>query len=63
MDNKYHVKTPAAIYIDLSKAFDNLRYEILPEKSKYYGISGIPLELIKSYLTNRQQLIKYNYVS
>ena len=59
MDNKYVVKTPAAIYIDLSKAFDNLRYGILLDKLKYYGISGIPLELIKSYLTNRQQYVSY----
>ena len=59
MDNKYVVKTPAAIYIDLSKAFDNLRYGILLDKLKYYGISGIPLELIKSYLTNRQQFVSY----
>ena len=47
------------IYIDLSKAFDNLRYGILLDKLKYYGISGIPLELIKSYLTNRQQFVSY----
>ena len=33
MDNKYIVKTPAAIYIDLSKAFDNLRYVILLDKN------------------------------
>ena len=32
MDNKYLVKTPAAIYMDLSKAFDNLRYGILLDK-------------------------------
>ena len=64
MDNKYVVKTPAAIYIDLSKAFDNLRYGILLDKLKYYGISGTPLELIKSYLTIRQQFVSYkNYES
>ena len=59
MDNKYLLNTPAAIYIDLSKAFDNLRYGILPDKLIYYGISGIPLELIKSYFTNRQRDASY----
>ena len=59
MANKYVVKTPVAIYIDLSKAFDNLRYGILLNKLKYYGFSGIPLELLKRYLTNRQQFVCY----
>ena len=59
IDVKYLVKTPAAIYIDLSKAFDSLRFGILLDKLKDYGISGIPLELIKSYLTNRQQHVSY----
>ena len=39
MNNKYLVKTPAAIYIDLSKAFHNLRYGILLDKLRYCGIS------------------------
>ena len=45
MDNKYSVKTPAAIFIDLSKALDNLRFDILVDKLKYYGITGVPLKL------------------
>ena len=53
------MKIPAAIYVDLSKEFDNLCYGILLDKLKYYGISGIPLELIKSYLTDRQQYVSY----
>ena len=53
MDNKYPVKTPAAIFIDLSKVFDNLRFNILLDKLKYYGITGKLLMLIESYLTRR----------
>lgn len=29
--------------------------EILLQKFEYYGISGIPIKLLKSYLANRQQ--------
>ena len=59
MDNKYSVKTPTAIFMDLSKAFDNLRFNILLDKLKYYGITGIPLMLIESYLTHRYQYVSY----
>ena len=59
MDNKYSVKTPTAIFMDLSKAFDNLRFNNLLDKLKFYGITGIPLMLIKSYLTRRYQYVSY----
>ena len=59
MDNKYIVKTHTPAYIDISNAFDNLRYGILLDKLKYHGISGKPLELIKSYFTNRQQYVSF----
>ena len=60
MDNKYSVKTPTAIFMDLSKAFDNLRFNILLDKLKYYEITRIPvLMLIESYLTRRYQYVSY----
>ena len=53
-----HNETPINIYLDLSKAFDTLDHEILLAKLQYYGIHGTPLELVKSYLTNRKQYVE-----
>ena len=53
-----HNETPINIYLDLSKAFDTLDHEILMAKLQYYGIHGTPLELVKSYLTNRKQFVE-----
>ena len=47
------------MYLDLSKAFDTLNYDICVSKLEYFGITGIPLTLIKSYLINRFQYVQY----
>ena len=47
-------KVPLNIYINLSKAFNTLHFEILLDKLAYYGIKGIGNSLICSYLTNRK---------
>ena len=52
--------TPVNIYIDFSKAFDTLNFDILLYKLQYYGIRDISLELLKSYISNRKHYVKYN---
>ena len=45
--------------MDFSKAFDTVVYDILLQKlDRYFGIRGLPLKLIRSYLTNRYQYTK-----
>ena len=46
---------PVNIYLDFSKAFDNLNHIILRSKLKCYGIQQDALYLLKSYLSNRRQ--------
>ena len=51
---------PIFIYLDLSKAFDTLSFDILLAKFEYYGITGTPLKLLTSYLKDRYQYVNYN---
>ena len=51
---------PTNIYIDLPKAFDTLTHSILLDKMSFYGVNGVAYYLLKSYLTQRQQVVEYN---
>ena len=53
-------KIPINIYIDLSKAFDTLIHDILLDKMSFYGVNGVAKKLLKSYLTQRQQIVECN---
>ena len=48
------------IFVDLKKVFDTVNHSILLDKHNYYGICGIPLTWLSSYLSNRQQYILVN---
>ena len=47
-----------AIYLDLSKAFDTLYFDILLSKLKFYGVVGTSLKLLENYFRNRHQFVE-----
>lgn len=56
-DSLNNKRATAAVFMDLSKAFDTIDHSILLEKVKYYGLRGIPNDLICSYLSKRRQYV------
>lgn len=49
-------------FCDLSKAFDSINHNILINKLELYGLSNGALQLIFSFLHNRQQVVLFNNV-
>ena len=52
-NNQYTV----GVFIDLKKTVDTVNLEILLDKINFYGIRGIPLTWLTSYLSHRQQCV------
>ena len=56
-DNGEHI---AALFCDLSKAFDCVSFELLVGKLRYYKFCQSSVKLLLSYLQNRKQLVDLN---
>ena len=55
LDKKYHTVN---VFIDLQKAYDTIDRNILLGKLEKYGIRGLPLRLISSFLSDRSQVVR-----
>ena len=53
---------PITIFLNLSKAFDTLSHSILLDKLKHYSIKDGALNLLNSYLSDRQQFVQINNI-
>ena len=52
----------AVVFLELAKAFDTVKHNILVRKLETLGVTGPDLDWFSSYLDNRQQQVFYNGV-
>jgi hypothetical protein len=57
-NNKDYV---TSIFCDIAKAFDCVSHELLLMKLQYYGVQGVFLQWVKSYLQQRRQRVELRY--
>ena len=57
IDRREHT---VGVFLDLSKAFDTVNFDILFDKLEHYGIRGIALNWIKDYFSGRSQFVQFN---
>lgn len=52
-------KVPAvSVHFDLKKAFDTIDHNLLLKKLEFYGLNDLSINLMRSYLSNRSQIVK-----
>ena len=56
-DNINDTNYTALPFLDLKKAFDTVKHEMLIHKLEHYGIRSVALDLFSSFLTNRFQYV------
>lgn len=59
LNDRQHV---AAVFMDMTKAFDYVNHDRLLVKLCSYGIRGVAFDLFKSYLENRKQYCEINTI-
>lgn len=52
-----------SLFLDFEKAFNTVQHDLLVFKLEEYGIRGITLDLIRSYLHHCQQYVHVNNIS
>ena len=52
-------KCSIGLFLDLKKAFDTVDHNLLLKKIANIGLRGPMLEIMKSYLSDRKQILRY----